>query len=86
VERLPAYAPELNPVEGLWSWLKGTDLANLACPTLVEVTESHDASGQHPEPVRNGLRRFPVVTQERAGGWRRPIRTCLAVTCAMIAR
>jgi hypothetical protein len=24
VERLPAYAPELNPVEGLWSWLKGT--------------------------------------------------------------
>jgi transposase len=22
VERLPAYAPELNPVEGLWSWLK----------------------------------------------------------------
>ena len=29
VERLPAYAPELNPVEGLWSWLKGTELANL---------------------------------------------------------
>jgi hypothetical protein len=31
VERLPAYAPELNPVEGLWSWLKGTLLANLVC-------------------------------------------------------
>jgi transposase len=29
VERLPAYAPELNPVEGLWSWLKGSQLANL---------------------------------------------------------
>jgi transposase len=27
-ERLPAYAPELNPVEGLWSWMKGTALAN----------------------------------------------------------
>ncbi len=28
VERLPAYAPELNPVEGLWSWTKGGTLAN----------------------------------------------------------
>jgi transposase len=39
VERLPAYAPELNPVEGLWSWLKGSQLANLVCPTLREVVE-----------------------------------------------
>jgi transposase len=39
VERLPASAPELNPVEGLWSWLKGTQLANLVCPTLQEVAE-----------------------------------------------
>jgi hypothetical protein len=29
---LPAYAPELNPVEGLWSWLKGSQLATLVCP------------------------------------------------------
>ncbi len=26
---LPPYAPELNPVEGLWAWLKGTKLANV---------------------------------------------------------
>jgi DDE superfamily endonuclease len=39
VERLPAYAPELNPTEGLWAWLKGTELANLVCPTLGEVIE-----------------------------------------------
>src|SRR5512132_650127 len=32
VERLPAYAPELNPVQGLWSWLQGSQLANLICP------------------------------------------------------
>jgi transposase len=37
VERLPAYAPELNPVEGLWSSLKAVELANLATPTLAEV-------------------------------------------------
>lgn len=27
-ERLPAYAPELNPVEALWSWTKSGALAN----------------------------------------------------------
>ena len=31
VHRLPAYAPELNPVEGVWAWKKGTVAANL-CP------------------------------------------------------
>ena len=40
VERLPAYAPELNPVEGLWSNLKGQELANLACGTLGEAVGS----------------------------------------------
>ena len=39
VERLPAYAPELNPVEGLWSSLKAVELANLATPTLSEVID-----------------------------------------------
>jgi transposase len=39
VERLPAYAPEFNPVEGLWSSLKAVELANLAVPTLAEVIE-----------------------------------------------
>jgi hypothetical protein len=29
IERLPAYAPELNPVEGLWSCLKAVELANV---------------------------------------------------------
>jgi putative transposase len=37
VEPLPGYAPELNPVEGLWSSLKGVELANLAADTLAEV-------------------------------------------------
>jgi putative transposase len=37
VEPLPAYAPDLNPVEPLWSNLKGTELANLAGGTLEEV-------------------------------------------------
>ncbi len=30
-ERLPAYAPELNPGEGVWQQLKGVELQNLCC-------------------------------------------------------
>jgi hypothetical protein len=37
VERLPAYAPELNPVEYLWANLKGAELANYAGDTVAEV-------------------------------------------------
>jgi len=49
VERLPAYAPDLNPVEALWSNLKGQELANLAFDTLGEVIQ---ASWQGIERVR----------------------------------
>jgi transposase len=31
LERLPAYAPELNPGEGLWGHLKGVELRNVCC-------------------------------------------------------
>ena len=39
VVRLPAYAPELNPVEGLWAWLKQERLANLAEVGLDRLAE-----------------------------------------------
>ena len=39
VERLPAYAPDLNPTEGLWASLKAVELANLTSPTLAEVID-----------------------------------------------
>ena len=38
VRRLPAYAPELNPVEGLWSNLKSRELAN-RCESHVQLVE-----------------------------------------------
>jgi transposase len=34
VERLPGYAPELNPVELVWGNLKRRELANVCAPTL----------------------------------------------------
>jgi hypothetical protein len=39
-ERLPAYAPELNPVEYLWANLKDMELANLSTTTLVQVADA----------------------------------------------
>jgi transposase len=35
--QLPPYAPELNPQEGIWRYLKYIELANLCCHDLVEL-------------------------------------------------
>src|SRR6266508_5287235 len=35
VKRLPPYAPELNPVEGVWAWIKGSQIPNF-CPDSIE--------------------------------------------------
>jgi transposase len=37
VEYLPAYAPDLNPAEGVWANLKGVELANRACRSPEEL-------------------------------------------------
>jgi transposase len=37
VEYLPSYAPELDPVEGLWANLKGCELANRCCADRKEL-------------------------------------------------
>ncbi|KDA41664.1 hypothetical protein BMG523Draft_03480, partial [Frankia sp. BMG5.23] len=44
----PAYAPELNPAEGVWSQIKRTALVHLAARTLDDV---HRA-------VKHGLKRL----------------------------
>jgi len=42
VERLPAYAPDLNPVEQIWGNLKGSELANLCLDTIDEAEDIVD--------------------------------------------
>jgi hypothetical protein len=48
VFRLPAYAPDLNPVEGIWSVLKGGVLANLAIASF----------GHLIQVIRHGLKKI----------------------------
>jgi transposase len=48
VVRLPAYAPELNPVESLWANILGQELANRSVDELGEMVEG----------VRSGFNRI----------------------------
>ena len=48
VFRLPAYAPDLNPVEGIWSVLKRGVLANLAVASFAHLVQV----------IRHGLKKL----------------------------
>jgi len=37
LERLPGYAPDLNPDEGIWQYLKRVELKNVCCRDLAEL-------------------------------------------------
>ncbi|GHO63711.1 endonuclease [Ktedonobacter sp. SOSP1-52] len=39
LERLPGYAPELNPQEGVWNLLKRRELKNLCCRDLAHLRQ-----------------------------------------------
>jgi hypothetical protein len=66
VFRLPAYAPDLNPVEGIWPVLKGGVLANLAVASF----------GHLVQVIRHGLRKVQyrpgLIEGCLAGGHRPP--------------
>lgn len=40
IEFLPPYAPELNPVEQIWNYLKNREIANLCVHSLTEVGDT----------------------------------------------
>jgi len=37
LERLPGYAPDLNPEEGVWNYLKRVELKNCCCTDVAEL-------------------------------------------------
>lgn len=39
LERLPGYAPELNPQEGIWNLLKRVELKNVCCLDVLHVQQ-----------------------------------------------
>ena len=39
LEQLPGYAPDLNPDEGIWNYLKRVELGNVCCPDLEHLSQ-----------------------------------------------
>lgn len=60
VARLPAYAPELNPTEYLWSAMKGRDLCNLVPEGIKSLRQAAGRSKcriqRHPTLLKNFLK------------------------------
>lgn len=54
IEFLPAYAPELNPVEFIWGHLKHHDLPNLCPKNLCRLSE-------HARKALRRMRRRPTL-------------------------
>ncbi len=44
LERLPGYAPELNPDEGVWQYLKHTEMKNLCCEDMARLQAELEAA------------------------------------------
>jgi transposase len=53
---LPAYSPDLNPVEYLWAWLKSHALANFCPRSLAELKTTAR------NKLRNGQHRQSIIT------------------------
>lgn len=62
LEQLPAYAPELNPDEGIWNYLKRVELKNLSCPDISHLRHELRKAKErlrHKTPVIRGCIRQP---------------------------
>lgn len=59
LERLPSYAPDLNPVELLWRYLKHVALRNVCCATLEELQYELRLALARVRHKREVLRSFP---------------------------
>lgn len=44
LERLPGYAPDLNPDEGIWHYLKHVELRNVCCHDLRQLKQELTAA------------------------------------------
>ena len=55
---LPPYAPELNPVENVWSYLKTNSMANVAPVTIESLAQTARNHGRSIQRKQNLLRSF----------------------------
>ncbi len=58
LERLPGYAPDLNPDEGVWNYLKRVELKNCCCADLAELRLQVRRAKERLRHKRHIIRRF----------------------------
>jgi len=58
LEYFPAYAPELNPVEYVWSYLKNNPMANRPAFDITELAQSTYVSGRRLQAAPALLKSF----------------------------
>ena len=65
LEQLPGYAPELNPDEGVWRYLKRVELVNVVCADLEQLTREFWTAAKRlsakPEVLRACIREVGYV-------------------------
>ena len=65
LEQLPGYAPELNPDEGVWRYLKRVELKNVVCADLEHLRREFWAAVERlltkPEALRSCIREVGYV-------------------------
>ncbi len=62
LEQFPGYAPELNPAEGIWAYLKRVELKNLCCADIAQLRRE----------LRKGIERLRHKMDVIAGCLRQP--------------
>jgi len=66
---LPPYAPELNPVENIWSYLKQNPLANYAANDINELFRTAKRAtqqiGARPDLLRSFIKEVPLFLRLR---------------------
>ena len=61
LEQLPGYAPELNPAEGIWNYLKRVELKNLCSHSISHL---HYELRQAPDRLRHKTEAIVVCIQQ----------------------
>lgn len=65
LEQLPSYAPDLNPDEGVWNWLKYVEMKNLCCKGLdhlkAELRRAKERLRHKVEIIRSFFREVGLV-------------------------
>lgn len=65
LERLPGYASELNPDEGVWNYLKRVELGNVCCANLKELADKVKVGfkrlRRNPQALFGCLKQVPYI-------------------------